>query len=87
VFMVCHELVERDAIALKVCINKDVGHLSGVAHFRRSVESSVVLSLAEFKDWLDILLIGNNKVVALQVKCGFHAYSSGTTLTTPAAVS
>jgi hypothetical protein len=51
------------------------------------VKACVVLSLAELKNGLNVLLLGDNQVLALQMKRRFHENSNGTTFTTPAAVS
>lgn len=85
--LVAHELVKRDSRLLAVFLNHDVRNLSHMAHFGRPMKASVVLGPAEFKDGLYVLLLSDNQVIALQVKRRLHAYSRGTTLTTPAAVS
>lgn len=85
--LIVHEIVKRDAVFGAIRLDHDVRNLGHMAHFRRAMKACIVLTLAEFEDGLDILRLSHHKIITLQVQLRFHAYSSGTTLTTPAAVS
>lgn len=63
--LVVHEIVQRDARLLAIRLDHNVGNLGYVAHFRRAVETRIVLRLAELKNGLYVLTLSNHKVIAL----------------------
>lgn len=85
--LVAHEFMQRNARFLAIRLHHNGRNFGYMAHFGRTVKACVVLTLAEFKDRFNVLLLGNDQIVTVQLNPGFHAYSNGTILTVPDAVS
>lgn len=85
--LIAHEFVQCNTGFLAVRLHDNGRNFGHMAHFGRAVKASIVLSLTEFEDRLNVLLLGDDQIVAVQLKPGLHAYSNGTTLTVPVAVS
>jgi hypothetical protein len=85
--LIAHEIMERNACLLAIRLHDNGRYFGYMTHLGRAVKACVVLSLAELKNGLNVLLLGDNQVLALQMKRRFHENSNGTTFTTPAAVS
>lgn len=82
-----HELMHGDSVSSYVLQHQHLWNFSRMTHLGRAELSCAVQGLSSLQNWLNILNLIFDQVITLEKKLCFHAHSSGTTLTVPAAVS